>query len=359
MSWLTTLGDKAAKVGNVLKKSYGPLDKLDPSKDKEGLREQLRYPLDVGNMQLYPHTLELYCWEPKPVDWKELYGRTQDNVNSESLLDKLKTDVAKGQGGVILGANTYLNQKAIEFKPRINQNQQINGDRITDWTRRGELKHIIAMYLPSQALQETFQNDYADVSMTEIFGAIGMMIEAGSSMNEGRKSEEVSTWKNLRPFIIKGITDAIGGNASQVGETLIQAGGYATNPQLEVLYKGTKFRTFDFRFEFLPRSRKEADEVLAIIRALKYHASPNYNAGQGRFITPPSFFDVYIKFGGIENERIPLKLSTCVLTGIDLDISNGLNQVASFADGTPVQMAMQLRFTELEIMHKALRDLQY
>jgi hypothetical protein len=357
MSFLTTLGQKATKVGEVLKDSYGPLDKLEPS--KEGQRKQLRYPLDVGNVELYPHTLELYCWEPRPADWKELYGRTQDNISSKNVLDRLKTDATKGNFGVYESSNTYLQQKATENPPRINQNQLINGDRITDWTRRGELKHIIAMYLPSQALQETFQNDYADVSMTEIFGALGYVAEAGSSINEGRKSEEVKTWDNLRPFIIKGISDIIGGNAAQIGETLIQAGGYATNPQLEVLYKGTKFRNFDFRFEFLPRSRKEADEILEIIHALKYHASPDYQVGQGRFITPPSFFDLYIKFGGVENERIPMKLSTCVLTGLDLDIVNGLNQVASFSDGTPVQMALQLRFTELEIMTKALRGSKY
>ena len=363
MSFITSIKEKAKTVGGVLKKSYGPLNALEP---KSLDSNTLRYPLDVGNMQLYPHTIEFLCWKPRPADIGELLkpevGTTaqtaiQYGPGGKDYKPVFKGDVTKAAGGAYEAQTEYL-QKRSKDGLKINQNQKYNGERITDFTRRAELTDVIAMYLPSQTLQETFQNDYSELSMTDTLGMLGMAAEAGGSIVELFRGTE-GAGKDLRPFIARAIGDAIGGNASAASEVFIQAGGYATNPQLEILYKGSKFRTFDFRFEMMPRSRKEADEVLKIIKKLKYHAAPEYLQAQGRFWVPPSFFDINILFGGQPNERIPMKMSTCVLTGIDLDMSSGVDQFVSFQDGGPVQIQMQLRFTELEIMHKELRDQGY
>ena len=374
MSFLKSIKSKAAAVGQTLKKSYGPLAALEPSKEN---LETLRYPLDVGDMNLYPHTIEFACWKPEPVAWSELMGPEMDSrlkkasdYGSDVLgLDEplIKGDVAKSNFGAINLSNTdpdsYLGKRAREGL-RVNRNQRFNGERITDFTRRAELTDIIALYLPSQSLQETFQNDYSELSLTQALGGLGLLLDAGGSIIEAVKNvtgdgNASGGMADLKPMIIQAIASGIGGQAADVGETLIQAGGYATNPQLEILYKGTKFRTFDFRFEMMPRSKKEADEVLEIVRKFKYHAAPEYRQAQGRFMVPPSFFDIRINFGAVENARIPMRLSTCVLTGVDVDMSSGADQFVSFADGGPIQIQMQLRFTELEIMHKALREEGY
>ena len=371
MSFITSIKEKAKTVGKTLKTSYGPLAALEP---KSSNSNTLRYPLDVGNMQLYPHTIEFLCWKPEPAAVGDLLKPDADNpiVNNaaadylagstmygirkgDASKDSRYSDQVKAAGGSIRDPkNEYLAKRA-KGGLKVNQNQKYNGERITDFTRRAELTDVIAMYLPSQTLQETFQNDYSELSITDTLGMLGMAAEAGGSIAEWW-NDTPGAGKDLRPFIARAIGDALGGNASTASEVFIQAGGYATNPQLEILYKGSKFRTFDFRFELMPRSRKEADEVLKIVRKFKYHAAPEYREGQGRFWVPPSFFDINILFGGQPNERIPLKMSTCVLTGIDLDMSSGVDQFVSFSDGGPVQIQMQLRFTELEIMHKKLRD---
>lgn len=371
MSFIKSIKDKAGKVGSVLKKSYGPLAALEPTSNNT---ETLRYPLDVGNMELYPHTVEFMCWKPEPVEWSQLYGPEMDSrikklddatnfdPNNESAFKKgewITGDVQKAAGGAIIKGDpdSYLNKRA-KAGLKVNRNQRFNGERITDFTRRAELTDIIALYLPSQTLQETFQNDYSELSLTQALGGIGLALDAGGSIIEALKGTG-GGMADLKPMLIQAVASGIGGKAAEVGETLIQAGGYATNPQLEILYKGTKFRTFDFRFELLPRSKKEADEVLNIVKRFKYHASPEYRQAQGRFMVPPSFFDININFGATENDRIPMKLSTCVLTGIDLDMSSGADQFVSFSDGGPIQIQLQLRFTELEIMHKKLREEGY
>ena len=366
MSFIKKIASKEGvkQIGSVLKKTYGPLDALEPENREE---HTLRYPMDVGHLSTYPHSLEIWCWQPDPDD--ELLNLFEPDGSLLRLTEwqeksKKLFDQTKAANGVIETSETnpykdILYSKGKALPPKINRNQQLNGERISDWTRRASLENIIALYLPSQALQEVYQNDYADVSMTEAMGALGMAVEAGGTAIEAMKQGDWGVLRDIFPFAAKGVGGLLGGGAETVTEALIQAGGYATNPQIEMLYKGTKFRSFDFRFEFLPRSQEEADQVRAIIRKLKYHAAPEYRSGQGRYLIPPSFFDLYIKYGDKPNDRIPLDISTCVLTGIDVDISNGTDQYASFVDGSPVQMAMQLRFTELEIMTKQLRKAGY
>lgn len=366
MSFITKIGTKAKQVGSVLKDSYGPLAPLEPQ-NKESYT--LRYPMDVGQMATYPHALEIWCWQPDPdgelLNLLEPDGSLLPLTDWQERTNKL-ADQTKIAGGYrpTSASNPFNREGDLDSRgkaqpPKINRNQQLNGERISDWTRRASLENIISLYLPSQALQEVYQNDYADVSMTEAMGALGMAVEAGGTAIEALKQGDWGVLRDIFPFAAKGVGGLLGGGAETVTEALIQAGGYATNPQIEMLYKGTKFRTFDFRFEFLPRSQEEADQVRNIIRTLKYHAAPEYRSGQGRYLVPPSFFDLYIKFGDRPNDKIPLDISTCVLTGIDVDISNGTDQYASFVDGSPVQMAMQLRFTELEIMTKQLRKAGY
>ena len=70
----------------------------------------------------------------------------------------------------------------------------------------------------------------------------------------------------------------------------------------------------------------------------------------GRFFIPPAEFDIKFFFNGSENENIN-KISTCVLTTIDVNYSAG-GSWTTFQDGMPVEIGMILKFKELELMHK-------
>lgn len=344
-----------ASVGKVFKESYGPLKALDPtSKDVY----TLRYPLDVGNADLYPHTLEFVCWKPEPVPLAQLASGN-------------KNDPVKQAGGVLPAPTTRASKYTKELQrratdvyggPRVNQNLPLNGERTTDWTRRATLSDVIVMYVPQQALIETFTNSYDTKSMTEALGTLGIALDAGAAV-----SKASGIWNKgaaLRPFLQQAGSNLLEGagiikDSGTVAEAGLQAGGYATNPQLEVLYGGTNMRQFEMQFKMTPRSQKEADEMLNIIWRMKYHASPEYILNGGRYIIPPSYFDIYIKYNGVENTRVPMKFSTCVLESVSVDMGTGTDQFVTFHDGTPIEISMMLRFTELEIMHKALRDKGY
>ena len=53
------------------------------------------------------------------------------------------------------------------------------------------------------------------------------------------------------------------------------------------------------------------------------------------------------------------KISTCALTQVRVNYSGGLEQWATYEDGMPISVSLTLAFTELEMMHKALREEGY
>ena len=113
---------------------------------------------------------------------------------------------------------------------------------------------------------------------------------------------------------------------------------------------------------FYPRSQREAREVIDIIEMFKYHQAPELlNGTYGRFLVPPSEFDIQFMYNGQENENIP-KVSTCVLTNVDINYApTGTFAAYETADsnsptkggtGMPVGIGLDLSFTETEIITK-------
>ena len=136
-----------------------------------------------------------------------------------------------------------------------------------------------------------------------------------------------------------------------IKEALLFSAGLAQNPQVEILYQKTGHREFMFDFKMSARSEAEAAAIRKIIKEFKFHSAPELLKGSsGRFFIPPAEFDIKFFYNGKENTNIH-KISSCVLVGIDVNYA-AAGQWTTFTDGMPVDISMQLRFKELELMHK-------
>ena len=405
MSFIDQVKKTTGTIGGVIKRTYGPLEALELPSNEKGV---YRYPLDVATSTIYPHTIEFQTWLPTPVELTELEpfqavakGTSDAASWANSKLGGVPGKIAGALGGAgraILGAASKLETKlqnatglnlwdydptpgkasstgstlptAMIGGPRVNGNQVFN-NRLMDFTRRAVPSDLIVLYLPAGNWQDTHKNQYEGKSMTEAYGAAGVVAEIGSSAIEGAKQQDglvnkvlssISSVANSPVVAQKGaelLGTLAGGDGSAVAQVTLQAMGTAQNPQMEMLYGGTDFRTFQFEFILTPRNQKEAESIREIIRKFKYHASPQMRSdGAGRFITPPSYFDITMKFNGGDSPYLP-RISTCALTDITIQYNNGLDQWASFEDGAPIQATMTLQFTELEMMHKTLREQGY
>jgi hypothetical protein len=331
MSFINDVTKTIGKVGNIVKKSYGPLAALEiPAIDH---LKSYRYPLDVGSGS-YPHTVEFQCYKPNPKP----IGQAATEAGNK-LLNAIQGNVVKA---VDIGGPLINRHKANQV-----------GTTYMDFTRDATPQQLIAMYLPV-AWEDTSSNDYADQSMTELLGNFGL---AASVMNSIKKAWDTGEWASDTGAIAAEVVGKISkfGDNGGLAQAGIQTMGYAMNPQFEMLYNRSAFREFTFQFNMVPRNRTEAQEILDIINIFKYHASPEYTDGSGRYMIPPSYFDIIFKYQGTINTKLP-RISTCVCKQVQVNYSPNTEAFATFDDGQPIQINLNITFGELEIIHKALRD---
>lgn len=208
----------------------------------------------------------------------------------------------------------------------------------------------IALYMP-ETVNVQYGADWQDSSLTEAGGKALGIAQGATSLTDVAKSKDImgalkSTAMN--PAAAEGLGTVLGGGATQ--DFLLYATGSALNPQLEVLFKGTPFREFQFDFLFSPFDSDESRNVLEIIKTFKFHQAPELNvASFGRYFVPPSEFDIDFIFNGQKNDKLH-QIGTCVLTNINVDYAP--NGWATFDDGMPTQIRMTLQFKEVEIVTK-------
>ena len=223
-------------------------------------------------------------------------------------------------------------------------------------------KDSISLYMPD-TLAFDYAQSYSDLSVTADLGNVGLGLSAAASIYDQRKSGVSNQIKNAAPFAAEFAKNKLGSNGGQTlfsAVTAATGGALAVNPQLELIYQGTGFRSFRFSFMFYPRSKKEAEEVLGIIDSFTFHQAPEVlSSSFGRYLVPPSEFDIKFYCNGKENPNIP-KMTTSVLTGISVDYAPSgfasyetlLMEPERGGTGMPVAIRMDLSFKETEIITK-------
>jgi hypothetical protein len=128
----------------------------------------------------------------------------------------------------------------------------------------------------------------------------------------------------------------------------LKQGGYALNPQFEVIFTAMDLRTFQFDFTFTPKSAGEASTVREIIKLFRKHAAPNLYNGGGRYFDVPATFQIEYMHLSKRNENLH-KFAPCALQSIVVDYAPEVGWV-TFNDGMPVKTRLTLMFKETEIL---------
>jgi len=153
----------------------------------------------------------------------------------------------------------------------------------------------------------------------------------------------------------KAIINAISAQAIQTlggqvrpGDLISRATGQVLNPNLELLFKNVTLRSFKFTFEFFPRNRREATEVMHIIQCFKAHSAAKKNGGI--FLRAPDIFQLSYRKGAAAHPFLN-KFKPTVLTNVSMNYT-GSNTYSTFYDGTPTHMLMTLNFKELNPIYE-------
>ena len=159
-----------------------------------------------------------------------------------------------------------------------------------------------------------------------------------------------------RDLIIKQLAaqavNVFGANVS-INSLLARSGGKIFNPNMELLFNNVTLRTFRFTFKMTPRDENEATAVKSIIRSLKKNMAAKRVApiegssteNSGLFLKTPNIFELTYMKG---NKKHPFlnRFKPAALSDMSVNYT-GDNVYATYGDGTPVSMILNLTFKEL------------
>ena len=157
----------------------------------------------------------------------------------------------------------------------------------------------------------------------------------------------------IRASISGAAINALGSNVSQKS-ILSRSTGQILNSNLELLFQGMTLRSFPFSVTFTPRNSDEMLVVKSIIRSLKKSMAPkaggkgkgfNGSSATGIFLKSPDLFSLQYRHGGGDHPFLHA-FKICALTGMSVNYTNA-GTYASYADGTPVAIRVNLTFKEI------------
>jgi len=179
---------------------------------------------------------------------------------------------------------------------------------------------------------------------------MGGMAATGNAITEGASkiNAAVGGVGEVQGFVTRFLASKAVGIANiniTPEQILARSEGKILNPNMELLFNGPGLRSFRFQFKMTPRGPKERDEVEAIIRTFKKHMSPKVSPN-GTFLNTPDIFELRYRKG---NGRHPFlnKFKQCFLSSVNVNYT-GEGTYATYDDGTPVSMIMDLSFQEIE-----------
>jgi len=221
----------------------------------------------------------------------------------------------------------------------------------------------IAIYLPADVKDATSAsyNNSAEMGVIGLAAAGAVNFTNAMSRNDfGAASDALlGSAKGIAYEAAKRMGSAVIGDLAGVDGGAVtglanKAFGQATNPYMEVLYKGTGLRSFSYNFTFQPRNEDETNDVQTIIKMFRFHMLPELQGANERFLTLPSTFDIHYMYqfddeSHSENSFYS-KIATCVCTAVDVNYTP--DGVKSFASGAPTAITMNLSFMETEMLTK-------
>jgi len=271
----------------------------------------------------------------------------------------------------IYDTTDYLQIKVVTYKTIPVNSGQKNKIVGAPGSRRNSNKEesLATIFLPiPSAIQDrnsvSYQNSNINAIAGTAIGGIKSVMEAGEISLQGFnnvkteiKDAVVNTFgaagggERILDLFTKSLASqalgVFGGNVS-VDQLLARGEGIVFNPNMELLFNGPSLRSFAFSFQMTPRSQTESDAVKSIIRTFKKNMAPQVTTeGSGSlFLKTPNVFELTYKQGNQPHSFLH-QFKQCFLENVSVNYT-GAGTYATYGDGTPVSIIMNLQFKEIE-----------
>lgn len=192
-------------------------------------------------------------------------------------------------------------------------------------------------------------NMMSNVNPAEVLkGNFDQVTDAFNAGLEGTGLKGTDISKLITQQLAAEAVNIFGANVS-IDQILARQDGKIFNPNLELLFNGVTLRDFRFSFKMTPRDTKERDNVIKIIRTFKkYMAASNGSKEKNStnlYLKTPNVFKLAYKKGGADHPFLH-RFKDCALKGVSVNYT-GENVYATYWDGTPISVVLDLNFQEL------------
>ena len=239
---------------------------------------------------------------------------------------------------------TILEYKPKKFKAREGSLDFFGDREMMDKRMKGTL----TLPIPAN-ISDTNAVECSADSMTAIQAAlanIGMEFLTGrDAAGEITKtaSAVAANKDTLKTSLGAAVVEAATGGSG--GSLLTRATGNIMNPNMELLFKKPSLRPFEFTFKLAPRSKKEAEQVIGIIRTFKQSMAV-IRSESNLFLKTPHTYKLQYKHRGNDHPFLN-KFKECALMNMSVNYTPDGNY-ATYEDGIMTAYEMRLSFTEIE-----------
>ena len=295
----------------------------------------------------------------------EKVGTDGGLLNKEVLKDNFDAEVKKSataKAGTRKQFNNYVYPLALrqndqdfiqftvlEYKPKKFKAREGSLDFFGDREMMDKrMKGTLTLPIPAN-ISDTNAVEWGADSMTAIQAAlsnIGMAFLTGrDAAGEITKTASgVSANKDqLKESLGAAVVEAATGGSG--GSLLTRATGNIMNPNMELLFKKPSLRPFEFTFKLSPRSKKEAKQVIGIIRTFKQSMAV-IRSESNLFLKTPHTYKLQYKHRGNDHPFLN-KFKECALMNMSVNYTPDGNY-ATYEDGIMTAYEMRLSFTEIE-----------
>jgi hypothetical protein len=218
----------------------------------------------------------------------------------------------------------------------------------------------IALYMPPN-VEVQYDVKYGDDKVGAL-AQIGLNAIEAFRGNDSTIAKFTKLKRTSGDLTKEGLTNVLNSTLDTVApgaKTLQQLDtGKVITPRMELMFEGVGRRSFNYTFNFIPKSKGEAKMVERIVQAFKSNMMPDYtNDFTRREMKIPNTFDITYMYQNAENGFLN-KISECFLT--KADVKYGGERFTAYestksihGEGPPPQRTtLTLAFTELEVLSK-------
>ena len=276
---------------------------------------------------------------------------------------------------LIAETTDYLQIDVVDYKPIGKPIVGVPGSRRNQGKNK---KKTILLPIPSN-ISDTNAARYGSSELNSIAGAaiggISGIMESGAKFADGPEAgfgavlqagaqgvtdvvDKAGGLAGAQGFITRQLASAaagmLGANITP-NQLLARTQGEILNPNMELLFNGPTLRSFRFSFKMTPRNGTEAGEIKQIINCFKQSMAPkvgssnseiNAAGGTNTFLRTPNVFELTYRQGSGEHQFLN-KFKQCFLESVSVNYTAD-GTYATYDDGTPVSMIMDLSFKEIE-----------